>query len=212
MKTFPDLFNSPIAISNQHDFLSSKEIEEVLKFTKNLSSEGSKVYNPSQDDNTLNTDVRVSNIKWIPKVEEIRWLYAKIYQKIHEDNSWLWQFKLKEDFEQIQYTEYYGEQKGQYDWHVDIGLNTHCFRKISVTLQLSNPSEYEGGYLQLNSFGNIDPQHLENTPGNPQYIKTIKKQKGTITIFPSFTPHRVSPVTKGTRKSLVIWVGGCAFK
>lgn len=212
MKTFPDFFNFPTAVINQQDFLSSKEIEKVLKFTENLSSEGAKIGNSSQNDNVLNNNVRRSNVKWIPKVEEIHWLYAKIYQKIHMENSLIWKFKLKDFHEDIQYTEYHGEQKGQYDWHVDVGANINCFRKLSLTIQLSDPSEHKGGYLQLHNYDNMDPEYLENTPGNDYYIKTIKKRKGTITLFPSFTPHRVSPVVKGVRKSLVLWVGGCPFK
>jgi PKHD-type hydroxylase len=70
-------------------------------------------------------------------------------------------------------------------------------RKLSLVMQLSDPYEYEGGELQLKT-GHNDI--------------TIPKQKGLVTIFPSFTLHRVTPLTSGTRRTLVVWVAGPPFK
>jgi PKHD-type hydroxylase len=68
-------------------------------------------------------------------------------------------------------------------------------RKLSLVCQLSDPSEYEGGELQINT----------------GEIFTPEKQKGTVILFPSYLLHRVTPVTKGTRRSLVLWIEGPAF-
>jgi PKHD-type hydroxylase len=70
-------------------------------------------------------------------------------------------------------------------------------RKISITVQLSDPNDYEGGVLELN---------VGNT------IVQMPKEKGCAVLFPSYILHRVTPVTKGIRKSLVLWVGGTTFK
>ena len=86
---------------------------------------------------------------------------------------------------------------GHYDWHMDTGPDQFSRRKISITVQLSDPSEYEGGDLQLK----INSGH-QNTP----------KGFGTVVIFPSYLLHRVTPVTGGLRKSLVLWITGPAFK
>ena len=72
------------------------------------------------------------------------------------------------------------------------------YRKISVTVQLSGPDEYEGGDLQIWSGG--------------QYPMTAPRGRGNVVIFPSFMMHRVTPVTSGTRKSFVLWLGGGHYK
>jgi PKHD-type hydroxylase len=115
-----------------------------------------------------------------------------------EANNNLWKFNLISAPELIQYTEYYDVADGHYDWHQDIGSGTASHRKISITVQLSDPSEYEGGDLQLWSGGNS--------------ISTAAKGAGVVFIFPSYMMHRVSKITKGTRRSFVLWVGGDHYR
>jgi PKHD-type hydroxylase len=100
--------------------------------------------------------------------------------------------------EQIQYTEYYDHEKGHYDWHMDTGYGNLSQRKISVTVQLSDTHEYEGGDLQL-------------WPGGT-YPLISPRGKGNVVIFPSFMMHRITPVTRGTRKSFVLWLGGGHYR
>jgi PKHD-type hydroxylase len=108
----------------------------------------------------------------------------------------MWKFDVHSIVDSIQYTEY-PHGNGHYDWHIDIGPASINHRKISIVVQLSDPEEYEGGELEIWSGA---------TP------VTIPKKKGNIVIFPSFLMHRVTPVTKGLRKSLVLWVGGGSYK
>jgi PKHD-type hydroxylase len=82
-----------------------------------------------------------------------------------------------------------------YGWHQDYGGTIS--RKLSMVVQLTDPSEYEGGNLQV--FTSEQP-------------KNIRKQRGLIAVFPSFIVHQVTPVTQGTRQSLVAWVSGPSFK
>jgi PKHD-type hydroxylase len=100
----------------------------------------------------------------------------------------------------IQFTEYHGSQEGEYGWHFDTfwGNPTTYDRKLSVVIQLSDPTDYEGGEFQ------IDPQF--------QKIPEEFKQRGSILVFPSPIRHRVTPVTSGLRKSLVSWIEGPKFK
>jgi PKHD-type hydroxylase len=70
-------------------------------------------------------------------------------------------------------------------------------RKLSCVLQLSDAADYDGGDLQLN---------------NGSQIITVPKEKGTITFFSSFTLHRVTPVTRGKRQTLVTWLSGPNLK
>jgi PKHD-type hydroxylase len=83
-----------------------------------------------------------------------------------------------------------------YKWHQDFG-GSGASRKLSVVLQLSDPSEYEGGELQILTSG--------------QAI-SIQKKRGLITVFPAWTLHQVTPVVKGTRQTLVTWISGPQFK
>ena len=115
-----------------------------------------------------------------------------------EANQNLYHFDLHSMSEQIQYTEYYDYEKGHYDWHMDTGYGNLSQRKISVTVQLSDGDEYEGGDLQL-------------WPGGT-YPLVAPRGKGNVVIFPSFLMHRVTPVTRGTRKSFVLWLGGGHYR
>ena len=100
--------------------------------------------------------------------------------------------------EQIQYTEYLAEDAGHYTWHQDIGPNDASLRKISITIQLSDAEEYEGGDLQIWKGGDS----VDNCP----------RGAGVAVIFPSYMMHRVTTVSKGIRKSLVLWIGGSHYK
>ena len=115
---------------------------------------------------------------------------------IVEANQKMWKFDLSTMNESIQYTEYYGSQEGGYDWHMDCGIEIQNQRKISVTVQLSDSNEYEGGDLQFNIGKEM----------------TAPSQKGAAILFPSFYLHRVTPVTSGIRKSFVLWVGGEPYR
>lgn len=79
---------------------------------------------------------------------------------------------------------------------MDCGVEVQNRRKVSVTVQLSSPEEYEGGDLEFN---------LGNVISGP-------REQGAAVIFPSFYLHRVTPITKGVRKSFVLWVGGEPYK
>ena len=84
-----------------------------------------------------------------------------------------------------------------YGWHQDYGGKLSPSRKLSLVLQLADPSQYEGGNLQV------------MTGGEPT---NVRKQRGLITVFPAYTLHQVTPVTQGTRQSLVAWISGPPFR
>tara|TARA_R110001592_G_scaffold24940_1_gene95406 strand:- start:75 stop:674 length:600 start_codon:yes stop_codon:yes gene_type:complete len=149
-----------------------------------------------------NNEVRSSKVRWIPQDDTWFWLYEKLSAMISTANDTLWNFDLTHIPEQIQYTEYYATEKGHYTWHQDIGPGMLSKRKISITVQLSGPEEYEGGDLELFTGGNYE----ENS-----FIRA-HKGTGTVFIFPSYLLHRVTPVTKGVRRSFVLWVGGSPYR
>ena len=141
-------------------------------------------------DNENPTHYRRSKIAWLTGNEEIMqilWPYVTAAA-----DQFIVDVEAVSDF---QYTEYHGTQKGKYDWHHDInwGDTGGRDRKLSVTLQLSDTNEYEGG--------NFEFAEVENP-------KSDCRDKGTILIFPSYLQHRVAPVTSGVRKTLVAWFEG----
>jgi len=146
----------------------------------------------------IDTNVRSSRIKWLPQDIEFKSLYDTLADLISQKNKEYWNFDIHTFSEDIQYAEYHAEDKGHYNWHMDLGPDQASLRKISVTIQLTDPNEYEGGDLEFNQGGEI--------------FGTAPKSKGSISIFPSYVLHRVTPVTKGVRKSLVVWVGGTHFR
>jgi PKHD-type hydroxylase len=135
--------------------------------------------------------VRTSSIRWLTDEHKIRdWLFE--YVKMANRNA----FNLDVDnFADIQYTEYLATEGGHYDWHHDVDWNNDIGydRKLSITLQLSSPDEYEGGDFEFSEVV---------SPG------AETKEKGSVLVFPSYLQHRVKPVTKGKRISLVAWFEG----
>ena len=152
---------------------------------------------------------RDSNIVWLND----RWIYKEIQPFIHQANRLAgWNFDW--DFsESCQFTKYKLNQF--YDWHCDSWEAPYAnqdnkdtfgkIRKLSVTCSLSAPEDYEGGELEFD-FRNMDPD-------KPAIRKCAEiKPRGSIVVFPSHVWHRVKPVTKGTRYSLVIWNLGYPFR
>jgi len=141
------------------------------------------------------SEYRKSDIAWIPDNQDSAWLYSKIADLSMIANKEMWNFDIWGYHDSLQYTTYYGDG-GHYDWHADLGPNMSN-RKLSVVLQLSDPSEYEGGELQMNIGGSII---------------SVPRQKGLICFFPSFLLHRVTPLTSGIRTSLVTWLCGANLR
>ena len=124
-------------------------------------------------------------------------LFDLMWNLASEINKDAFGFDIKA-VDDIQYGEY--TEDGKYDWHIDTHWTTPDYhRKISVVIQLSDSNEYEGGDFEIDWDGWED-------------WKQGAREKGTIIIFPSFIRHRVTPVTKGTRKSLIAWIGGEKFR
>lgn len=140
--------------------------------------------------------IRKSKVKWLPNTAEWAWVYDRLAAMAIEANNALWKFDLHSIVDDIQFTEYEAGG-GHYDWHLDIGPDTISHRKISITVQLSDSEEYVGGDLEM-------------MPGN--YSFAVPRKKGAVALFPSFILHRVTPVTEGLRRSLVLWLGGNHFK
>lgn len=147
------------------------------------------------DGGSVNPEIRKSTVTWL-SYEDARELYRVLGKVVGDLNAEFFRYDLSGFQEKLQLTHYSSEDQGKYDWHMDKGYNVS--RKLSLVLQLSDPKDYEGGQLEFN-FGGKEPL-------------VIAKRKGLINVFPSWAIHRVTPVTSGSRQSLVAWIAGPNFR
>lgn len=174
---------------------SSEELDRIVKYAENLRLSEATV---GADNNIASSDVRVSKTAWLKCDPNTNWIYDRLAYICQQLNGQFYKFDLWGFVEDMQYTVYHGDEEGHYTWHTDSGPGPNRPpRKFSMVLQLSDPSDYIGGELELLA--------------GPEPIEVIK-EKGMVAAFPSYTLHRVKPVTEGTRRTLVIWVSGPAFK
>ena len=134
-------------------------------------------------------------ISWL-NYSECKWAFEILSIIISKANVFYYNFDIVGFGEPLQLTNYTADKESKYNWHVDYGEGLS--RKLSLVVQLSNSDEYSGGILQL-----LD--HSNN-------IINIDNKRGYVVMFPSFSLHRVTPVTSGSRQSLVSWITGPPFK
>jgi PKHD-type hydroxylase len=151
--------------------------------------------------NQYDSSIRNSRVNWMYKNEDNSKIWSKFANAIAEVNSRFFHFDLTGCFEPAQLTLYSGSLEEHYNWHTDFDAANSEFttpRKLSMSLLLTDPSEFQGGELQVKTTSDA--------------VMTLEQKKGRAWFFPSFMLHRVSPVTFGVRKSLVLWVAGPPFK
>lgn len=158
--------------------LTSEECQSLLQF-----------FEGADAGSGLRSAVRLVS-DFVPVTDEEVIIADKIRRILHQANTELYHFDIEAP-EEMQLVEYTGGQS--IGWHIDIDLGTAgemSMRKLSATVQLSAETEYEGGDLQI--------------WGSP----LVSKMQGSIVIFPAFVPHRVTSVTKGVRRALLVYARG----
>ena len=155
---------------------------------------------------------RNSDLVWLNDT----WIYKEIHPFVHQANKnagWNFDWDYSES---CQFTKYKLNQ--YYDWHCDSWDKTYDapntpshgkIRKLSMTCQLTDGSEYSGGELEFD-FRQYEPPQRDESKHLRKATEILPK--GSIVVFPSFLWHRVKPVTRGTRYSLVVWHLGYPFK
>jgi len=141
------------------------------------------------------SDARSSQISWLYSSDDLNWVFRRITDIVLNLNDRFFQFDLHGLNEGLQFTNYKAPSD-KYDKHIDRSLD-FTIRKLSLSIQLTNPKEYKGGELFL----------YEDEKGTE-----MKKEQGTLILFPSYILHEVKPIIKGERNSLVSWVTGKQFK
>ena len=185
-------------------FLCDKIIEEGYSNNPDIALTGSTGYTRSKKEIEQTKEIRNSNISWI----DDWWVKKELEPYVKKANEMAgWNFNFTKS-EASQFTIY--EPGEYYDWHRDAqnypytqGEQKGLIRKLSVTVSLSNPEDYEGGFLEF----------AREKDFNKKCFHTVREilPRGSICVFPSYTWHRVSPVTKGKRLSLVQWNLGDSY-
>ena len=205
--------------------LSTKLCDDILKYGKlHKSSEGltdvsenfKNINDISQLSDLQKKEIyskRKSKISWLKD----NWIFKEILPYVHQANKLAgWNF----DFDYTESSQFTIYEEGQYyGWHTDSKFEPYSdnsdknfngkIRKLSVTVSLNDSTEYEGGLLQF-SLRN-DKDFEKNSESATKTCFEILP-RGSIVVFPSFVWHRVTPVTKGTRYSLVMWNLGYPFR
>lgn len=140
-------------------------------------------------------DLRKSKVMFIDTQKDKDWIYDKLTQACLQINTNRFKFDITGFQTQLQLANY--TEGDFFEWHMDYGAGDISNRKLSITVQLSDPEEYEGGDLQF----------MAN-----HKVVSAPKTKGTAIVFPSYAMHRVLPVTSGNRKSIVGWIAGQPYK
>jgi len=178
--------------------LSDKFCQDVVKLGNSLKQEKGLVGGKNLARGEKNYKIRNSDLCWFNDLWVSR-IIQNYIQIANKQANWNFDWDYCEDF---QFTKYKKNQ--HYDFHKDSSINDidqyKKIRKLSLVVCLSDPKEFKGGDFQFQFRNNDDPSII--TPA-PQL-----KNKGTIIVFPSFLYHRVTPLIKGTRYSLVMWTRG----
>jgi len=165
--------------------LTPEQVDNIIQAGEAQPPVGATVFGGSDVDR----EVRSSTVRWLHE----QWVRDLLWEYVKQANINAFGVDV-DNYAEMQFTEYHGTENGHYHWHHDINWNAdvNSDRKLSITVQLSDPDDYEGGTFEFDEC---------ETPADA-------KARGTVLVFPSYLRHRVLPVTSGTRKSLVAWFHG----
>lgn len=175
----------------QKGFFLPPEIELLEQWRQAMAPQKARM----SGDRKYEESIRKSSVMFLAFNERTNWLYQKLSAVVQRCNLERFHFDISGFAEQLQLTEY--NEGDFFDWHMDFGAREISARKVSITVQLSDPDEYEGGELQFMSNNNI---------------VVAPRERGTVVVFPSFVTHRVTPVTRGVRRSIVGWASGPPYR
>jgi len=174
------------------NLFSKVECEKIIEIGNSRLSE---IARAGVTTSVVNKELRDSKVAWLYSVDDLAWAFLRVASAVADLNKRFFNFDVYGMTEGFQFTKYEAPS-GYYGLHVDRGIGL-APRKLSVTIQLNDSADFEGGSLSL---------HEGSVPIVPEM------QQGKMVLFPSYTLHEVKPVTKGTRYSLVCWITGKQFK
>lgn len=171
--------------------LSDEEVDRIRVYGDRLATKSVLLFGAHDE-----AQVKVQGAR-IPVDDESRWIYERMASLTHEINAESYQYDLTGFHESFYYLTYDSAVGAHFNWHLDFGPQTPAPRKLSLILQLSDPSEYDGGDFDI------------MTPRG--HVRT-HKCRGIVTAMPSYKIHRVTPVTRGIRRTVAMFAVGPNFR
>ncbi len=166
--------------------LNPQEMDDLIAYCDEKGSTGTLTGGVNE------TNYRRSHVAWVRMEDGYEWLYQRVAKAAQGFNERFFGVEITGIEQALQVARYDADTKGGYEWHTDFGMDQQT-RKLGISVQLSDPDTYEGGALEFDV-------STEPTLG--------PRERGMVIGFPSYVRHRVAPVTKGARYSLVAWIHG----
>jgi len=174
------------------NFFTAEEVAAIRALWDENAAKNAEVNNAGKAE--TRDELRRSQIMFL-KPGANDWIYERLSQACIQTNTNRYKFEILGFQTELQLASY--SNTDFFEWHMDFGAGDISNRKLSISVQLSDSDEYEGGDLQF-----MINQNIVNAP----------REKGTAIIFPSFALHRVTPITSGSRKSIVGWIAGPPYR
>ena len=141
---------------------------------------------------------RNANLVWMDDVGDLSWVMTRLIEVVSHSNNQQFDFDVREFAESPQIASYDATKGGHFAWHSDIGHGPASGkRKLTLVLQLSNPDTYDGGDLEIRP---------------STHVLLANRAQGSVSVFPSFALHQVTPIKRGIRRSLTVWAHGPPFR
>lgn len=176
-------------------FLTAEQCDELLADRELLNLAQGQLEGANVDDS-----IRKCRTAWLDRDQRYGWLFDLVQGFVEVGNAKYYQFDIV-GFEPLQYTAY-DSLDDHYEMHIDCGQNVgrggKFHRKLSFTIQLSDPDSYQGGDLEFF----ITAKSRTRAP----------RERGAITVFSSSVPHQVTQITQGERYAIVGWIYGPPFR
>jgi PKHD-type hydroxylase len=181
------------ALYSKPEAFSAGECERIIAAITAVPSKDAMLVGQTKDNS-----LRTANLVWVDDVDGLGWVMDRLIKIVRKSNVDQFDFDLREFAESPQVASYDASDSGHFAWHSDIGDGPVARkRKLTLVLQLSLPSSYEGGDLEV----------MPSTQ-----VLSASRAQGCVSIFPSFALHQVVPVQLGVRHSLTLWAHGPAFR
>src|SRR5579864_6955935 len=175
---------------------SDKELDAIAQLGDSLALEKAELSVGGQG----YENIRSTLVAWVERNSQTDMLYRRVEEAVLALNARYFRFDLS-GLASFQYALYGGPDGGHFDWHKDYGRDpadpAREPRKLTLSLQLSDPADFEGCELQVRAGNKID---------------VAPKARGTLVAFPANVLHQVTPIRRGVRKSLVVWAVGPEFR
>jgi len=182
-----------MAVHSVPDAFTAGECDRIVATTAYMPNDDALLVGSNRDHN-----IRNAELVWMDDVGDMSWVMTRLIEVVRSSNKDQFDFDVREFAESPQIASYEATKGGHFAWHSDIGDGFAAGkRKLTLVLQLSKPDTYDGGDLEIRPSA---------------HILSANRAQGSVSVFPSFVLHQVTPIKRGIRRSLTVWAHGPAFR